>query len=127
SVLLAGGTQMAAVLSIIKHIRTGLDGLHIATTRYVLDDPYSSMRDLVSAVDPEIPILACDPHLDASSKPGLQAFSHGFVKEGVGAGGACTAAILKSAGKFDGYSLLREIEKEYDQHIALAQRANPSE
>jgi NaMN:DMB phosphoribosyltransferase len=43
----------------------------------------------------------------------LQAFARGYVKEGVGAGGASIAAMLKSGGQINGDILLREVEQEY--------------
>jgi hypothetical protein len=44
----------------------------------------------------------------------LRAFSRGFVKDGVGAGGLSIVAMLKSNGQIDGRSLLKAIEQEYD-------------
>lgn len=116
-VLLAGGTQMAAVLSVMRAIDGNIvDNLALATTKYIIDDPTSDIKGLVQSIA-EIPIFYCDPQLDRSSKLGLRAFANGFVKEGVGAGGACLAAILKTNGKVDGRTLLREIEKEYERAI----------
>jgi NaMN:DMB phosphoribosyltransferase len=66
--------------------------------------------------------LSCDLHLGESSKPGLCAFAKGFVKEGVGAGGASIAAMLKSKGRITGKKLLKAIEKEYETSIEAARR-----
>jgi NaMN:DMB phosphoribosyltransferase len=52
-----------------------------------------------------------------SSKPGLQAFAKGFVKEGVGAGGISITSILKSKGRINGAFLLKAIEREYEAVI----------
>jgi uncharacterized protein (TIGR00303 family) len=119
-VMLAGGTQMSAVVAILKRLGRPLGGLCIGTTSYVAKDPSADLAGLVSATS-QVPILSCDLHLDESTKPGLQAFAKGFVKEGVGAGGASIAAILKSKGKITGKKLQRAIEKEYETSIEAAQ------
>jgi uncharacterized protein (TIGR00303 family) len=117
NVMLAGGTQMAAVLSVIKAIdKTVLDNIVVGTTKYITDDSSSDIHHLLNAIA-DIPVLSCDPNLDTSRKEGLRAYANGFVKEGVGAGGACIAAMLKSNGAIDGKRLLYEIEKEYERAI----------
>src|ERR671915_13769 len=75
----------------------------------------SSPFDAISTFG--VPILSCDLHLGESSKAGLQAFAKGFVKEGVGAGGASIVAITKSRGKITGKKLMNAIEKEYEISI----------
>ena len=117
SVMLAGGTQMAAVASVIGAMdRNALNNTVVGTTRYILDDKTSDIRELIRTVA-DLPILSSDPHLDKSRKNGLRAYANGFVKEGVGAGGACIAAMLKSDGMIDGNRLLHEIEREYERAI----------
>ncbi len=111
--MLAGGTQMSAVVAILKGLGRSLSGICIGTTSYVANDPSADLSGLVNATSRRIPILSCDLHLGESNKPGLQAFAKGFVKEGVGAGGASIAAMLKSKGKINGKRLQRAIEKEY--------------
>ncbi len=118
--MLAGGTQMSAVVAILKGLGRPLMGICIGTTSYVAKDPSANLAALVNATSRRIPILSCDLHLDESSKPGLQAFAKGFVKEGVGAGGASIAAMLKSKGRINGKKLLRAIEKEYETSIEAA-------
>lgn len=119
SVMLAGGTQMAAVLSFMKAVdRNSLNNTVVGTTKYILDDRSSDIRQLINSVA-DVPILSFDPHLGRSSKGGLRAYASGFVKEGVGAGGACLAAMLKSNGAIDGSKLLHEIEREYERAIEL--------
>src|ERR671910_420799 len=116
-VMLAGGTQMSAVVAILKHLGRTLNGLYIGTTTYVTKDPSSDLFGLVRMASERVPILSCDLHLGESSKPGLQAFAKGFVKEGVGAGGASIVAITKSRGKITGKKLMNAIEKEYEVSI----------
>src|SRR5918999_677457 len=116
-VMLAGGTQMSAVIAILKFLGRSLNGLYIGTTTYVTKDPSSDLSGLVRMASKRVPILSCDLHLAESSKPGLQAFAKGFVKEGVGAGGASIVAITKSRGKITGKKLMNAIEKEYEISI----------
>jgi uncharacterized protein (TIGR00303 family) len=117
SVMLAGGTQMGAVLSVINALdKHTLNNVIVGTTRYILDDRSSDILQLISSVA-DIPLLSCDPQLNVSKKQGLRAYANGFVKEGVGAGGACIAAMLKSNGAIDGHKLLRKIEEEYERAI----------
>jgi uncharacterized protein (TIGR00303 family) len=121
-IMLAGGTQMAAVVAILNRLGRSLNGLYIGTTTYVTKDPSSDLSGLVRMASEQVPILSCDLHLDESSKPGLQAFAKGFVKEGVGAGGASIVAITKSRGKITGKKLMTTIEKEYEVSIESAGR-----
>jgi uncharacterized protein (TIGR00303 family) len=121
-VMLAGGTQMAAVVAILKRLGRSLNGLHIGTTTYVAKDPSSDLLGLVRMVSKRVPILSCDLHLGESSKLGLQAFAKGFVKEGVGAGGTSIVAIAKSSGKITGKKLMNAIEKDYEVSIEGTKR-----
>ena len=121
-VILAGGTQMSAAVAILKHNVKSLDKLCIGTTTYVTRDSSSDLAGLVSAVSKKVPVLSCDLHLGESIKPGLQAFAKGFVKEGVGAGGASIAAMIKSKGRITGKTLLKAIEKEYETLIEIVRR-----
>jgi len=121
-VMLAGGTQMAAVIAILKRIGKLLGGLCIGTTAYVAQDSSSDLAGLVHSVSQQVPVLSCDLHLGESSKPGLQAFAKGFVKEGVGAGGASIAAMLKTRATTS-KKLMKAIEKEYETSIEAAQKS----
>jgi len=116
-VMLAGGTQMSAIIAILRQLDKPIGNLCIGTTSYVAKDPSADLEGLVVRASRRVPILSCDLHLDESSKAGLQAFAKGFVKEGVGAGGASIAAMMKSKGKITGKKLLRAIEKEYETSI----------
>ncbi|MGB7558676.1 MAG: TIGR00303 family protein [Nitrososphaeraceae archaeon] len=113
-VMLAGGTQMAAILAILKSLGRSLERISVGTTVYVADDNSSNLTNLIKAISSEIGIYKLDPHLALSSHRGLRAFAKGFVKEGVGAGGLSIVAILKSNGQIDGRSLLKAVEQEYD-------------
>ncbi len=116
-VLLAGGTQMTAILAILKDMGSRMDNVCIGTTTYVARDPSSDLEGLVGSISPKVPVFSCDLHLDQSKKPGLQAFARGFVKEGVGAGGAAISAMLKTKGQIDGKMMMAFIEQEYEISI----------
>jgi uncharacterized protein (TIGR00303 family) len=115
-VMLAGGTQMTAVAGVMKSLGTVLKNLCIGTTSYVTKDPSSDLIGLAKAVSADLPVLGCDLHLEESGKPGLRAFSNGYVKEGVGAGGASLASMLRSS-KITGRTLMKAVEKEYETCI----------
>ena len=90
-VVLAGGTQMAAVLALGKAL--GLEGdISIATTRYIMEDRSAGFRQIVEATGR--PYYYADPGLQNSKIPGLQVYAQGYVKEGVGMGGASLLAGL---------------------------------
>jgi uncharacterized protein (TIGR00303 family) len=113
-VMLAGGTQMAAILAILKSLGRPLERISVGTTVYVAEDSSSNLTNLIKTISSEIGIYKIDLQLAHSSHRGLRAFARGFVKEGVGAGGLSIVAILKSNGQIDGRSLLRAVEQEYD-------------
>jgi len=109
-VILAGGTQMAAVLAFAKSM--GFEGKNTAlgTTSYVADDKSANLIETVSQIL-DIPILIAKLKLAESSISGLRSYAEGFVKEGAGAGGASIACMLKTG--IDAKGLLDLTEKEY--------------
>lgn len=113
-VILAGGTQMAAVLAFAKSM--GFEGKNTAlgTTSYVIDDKSANLIETVSQIL-DIPILIAKLKLAESSISGLRSYAEGFVKEGAGAGGASIACMLKTG--IDAKSLLDLTEKEYAKII----------
>ncbi|MEM4970083.1 MAG: TIGR00303 family protein [Sulfolobales archaeon] len=109
-VLLAGGTQMASAVALAKRIRGSLEGLHVATTRWVIEDPTADLSGMLREIAPEVSLAYIDLSFSGSPYPGLRKYDEGYVKEGVGAGGTCLLALLK------GYSLdevLSSIYREY--------------
>ena len=114
NVMLAGGTQMTAIVAVISAMNRALENICIGTTSYVADDPYSDIQGIANEICSDIPIYAVDLHFDESERPGLRAFANGFVKDGAGAGGVSILAMLKSSGSLTGTSILRSIEIEYD-------------
>jgi len=112
NVLLAGGTQMAAVLAFAKKIGFNENNTAIGTTCYITNDKTTNFSKVVAEVA-DIPILSVNPKLDNSKFEGLRAYSDGFAKEGVGAGGSIIASILKTG--INSQTLLESIEKEYQR------------
>jgi len=115
-VLLAGGTQMAAVLA-LGHT-TGYDENNVAigTTSYIVNDDSANFLDMIKEIA-DIPILVINPKLGDSKIPGLRSYSDGFVKEGAGAGGAMISAILKTG--ITSEKLLEKTEEEYQRITTL--------
>ena len=104
-IVLAGGTQMAAVLllanSIVNYMGGKLDSGNIAlcTTKWVAEDETSDIKSLLEMVD--FPVNAYYPDFDfsASAHPALKLYDQGEAKEGVGAGGALVYGLLNGVDK----------------------------
>lgn len=109
-VMLAGGTQMTAVLAFASKIGFNEDNTAIGTTSYITNDESANFKTLVSEIA-DIPAIAVDPGLKNSKFTGLRAFSEGFAKEGVGAGGSIIASMLKTGNNSTTFTELSE--KEY--------------
>jgi uncharacterized protein (TIGR00303 family) len=118
-VMLAGGTQMCAILSILKSLNVAIDNnnLSIGTTKYVYNDKTADFKNLVLSIDNNVGIFSVDLHLLESTKLGLRAFESGFVKEGVGAGGVSIVTMMKEKGKLNSEFLLKHFEREYEKNI----------
>lgn len=116
-VMLAGGTQMSAVIATLKSFQRSLRNICIGTTSYITGDRSSNLIDLVKSISKDVPVFASNLHMIESNKSGLQAFAKGFVKEGVGAGGISITSMLKSKGSINGTFLLKAIEREYEVAI----------
>ena len=120
-VLLAGGTQMLAVYALISAIADAYDlswqpaEVVVGTTRWVAEDPTGKTVDLALSLGKNIPpLLATQLNFANSRYPQLQAYEQGFVKEGVGAGGACIAAHLRQ--NWQQNELLTAIEAQLDRY-----------
>lgn len=112
-VILAGGTQMAAASRLIRAVDDSKE-IHIATTVYVAEDRTADIAE-IAATD----VIASDPGLGESVKPGLRAYAEGFVKEGVGAGGATLLAYKRG---FTKEEFLREVERDYESVVEQAKK-----
>ncbi|MBS7288035.1 MAG: TIGR00303 family protein [Candidatus Freyarchaeota archaeon] len=118
-VVMAGGTQMTAVLSVIKGLKPEvLDNVAIGTTRWIAQDRSSDVRRLVSQIW-DVPVVAANLDFSGSQIEGLRAYESGVVKEGVGAGGVTVAATLKTDGKVACDDVRRKVEEEYGRLITM--------
>lgn len=111
-VMLAGGTQMTAVLAFASKIGFNQENTVIGTTSYITNDQSANFENLVQKIA-DIPAISVNPGLENSKYPGLKAFSEGFAKEGVGAGGCIISSMLKTGN--DSTKFLELAEKEYDR------------
>ena len=116
-VIMAGGTQMAAVLAVVNASNpTVLDNVAVGTTRWIVADKTADLKGMVAEIA-DVSIFAADLDFSRSRFDGLRAYDAGVVKEGVGCGGASIAAMLKSNGSITKNVLLGEIEKNYKQLV----------
>lgn len=116
-VLLAGGSQMVAVAALIAAIDAlALGRVAIGTTSWVVRDPSADVSGLVREVSPRLPLLAANLDFSGSRHPGLREYEQFLVKEGVGAGGACIAAVLALGGTVG--QLHAEIDAAYDDLLS---------
>jgi NaMN:DMB phosphoribosyltransferase len=114
---MAGGTQMAAVLSIVKGMEpAALRNVCLGTTRWILNDKSSDLRGLVRQIG-NVPILGANLDFSRSRFDGLRIYETGLVKEGVGAGGSTIAAICHSEGRIDAAAMMQEIDRNYERLI----------
>jgi uncharacterized protein (TIGR00303 family) len=112
-VLMAGGTQMSAILALVNALEPDvLCNVAVGTTRWVAKDKSSDLKGIVTQFC-DVPILAADLNFGSSRFPGLRTYETGLVKEGVGAGGASIAAMAKLGGAVTKDLLLKEIERNY--------------
>ncbi|MCY3976152.1 MAG: TIGR00303 family protein [Thaumarchaeota archaeon] len=110
NVILAGGTQMAAVLALAKHVGYEKKKLSLATTQYVINDQSANFTNMVKQID-DLPIFTAKLKLENSKHSAIRSYSDGFVKDGAGAGGATVAAILYK--QFKANDLLDRLDKNY--------------
>ncbi|OPY53562.1 MAG: hypothetical protein A4E48_00696 [Methanosaeta sp. PtaU1.Bin060] len=95
-VVLAGGTQMAAVLVVGRAL--GIEGdISIATTKYIVEDCSANFREIVKSTGR--PYYYTDPGLEMSKIPPVQIYAQGYVKEGVGMGGAALLAGINGVSR----------------------------
>ena len=107
-VLLAGGSQMAAVLALALTLARSrgqplsplLRATAVGTTRWVAQEPGSNLALLLERVHgqlglPQAPLaMASKLNFSSCAHGALRDYEAGYVKEGVGAGGLAVAAHL---------------------------------
>jgi len=94
-VILAGGTQMSAVLAVIKEINKDIlkkNLIAIGTTEFVLNDKKGDLKGIVEQIG-NVPLLASKLYFENAKIKGLKNYCRGSVKEGVGAGGISVYSI----------------------------------
>jgi uncharacterized protein (TIGR00303 family) len=114
-VMLAGGTQMAAVAAVAERLgKADMSNLCIGTTRWVLQDPDADIVSLAEQAGcPRV--YAANLSFGQARFPGMHIYDAGLVKEGVGAGGAAIAALTYGGLGLD--ELVRRIEGVYEQTV----------
>ena len=85
NITLAGGTQMMSVAAILRDMGVKRD-LLVATTKYVHQDKTSCLEEYAEKIG--VRWYAAPLDFTHSRYPGLADYEKGFIKEGVGAGGA---------------------------------------
>ncbi len=92
-VILAGGTQMGAVVSILSKLgQLDTGKIRVATTKWILEDKGSDIFSLIHQIDRDVKIIGSNVDFMDSKHKGLKMYEKGFVKEGVGAGGTMVLA-----------------------------------
>jgi len=90
TLILAGGTQMLAVCSVIKAMQGRVPA--VVTTVYVRDDRSANVEELAALIG--VPVYYVDPAFGEIGHDGLARYCTGEVKEGTGAGGAMFMASI---------------------------------
>ena len=116
NIMLAGGTQMLAVLAVSTKMGLEHSRVAIGTTTYISKDESIGFPLQSSAIAP-IPVISVDPLLDRSSHAGLQSYARGFAKEGAGAGGALIAALART--DTEPSDMLPLIDREYSRVLGV--------
>ncbi len=110
-ILLAGGTQMAAVLLVANTLirasqsdtyqhssflipHSSLNNVALATTKWVAHDSHSDIAALLDMLDFSIDAYYADFDFSLAHQPALKRYDEGEAKEGVGAGGALVYGLL---------------------------------
>jgi NaMN:DMB phosphoribosyltransferase len=128
-VLLAGGTQMLAVYALMSAIAQAYtlpwrsSSVVVGTTRWVAEDPSGATVELAQLINKgektqnnvSPPLLATQLSFADSRYSQLQAYEQGFVKEGMGAGGASIAAYISQ--NWQQNQLLAAIEAQLERLI----------
>ncbi len=100
-IILAGGTQMAAVLLLINALTPNFNAENIAlfTTKWVYHDSHSDILGLLNMLDFPINAYASEFDFSLTNHPALKLYDQGEAKEGVGAGAALIYAELNGISK----------------------------
>ncbi len=100
-IVLAGGTQMAAVLLIANKIagRQGIHHdhrhIHLCTTKWIAQDQHSDIQGLIDQLDFRLKAYYADFTFKDAMHPALKLYDEGEAKEGVGAGASIAYAYAQ--------------------------------
>jgi len=135
-VMLAGGTQMIAVATLIgalldqptalqaitlrgskelinNALEAQLKNIAIATTAWVSEDKSADLRSLIQQLPRPLPLYSVGLDFSTSHHKNLQLYEEGYVKEGVGAGALALSAMLYH--DLDNLKFLPMIEKVFEE------------
>ncbi|WP_461864932.1 nicotinate mononucleotide-dependent phosphoribosyltransferase CobT [Thermococcus sp.] len=113
-IVLAGGTQMLAVAALLKAMGEEMDRFMIATTKWVVNDRSSTFRETAKEVG--IIFYSADLDFSRSKFKGLRDYERGYVKEGVGAGGATWLAVKKG---FTAGEVAKKVDELYERLMEM--------
>jgi NaMN:DMB phosphoribosyltransferase len=97
----------------------------IGTTRWVVEDPSADVAGLVREVSADLPLLAANLDFSRSRHLSLREYERFMVKEGVGAGGACVAALLSTGRSLS--VLHAQIDAAYDRLVGRLTSNDPAD
>lgn len=112
-IVLAGGTQMAAVLLLVNSIVKNMNGVYdssntaLCTTSWVSKDENSNIKALLEQLDFKTDAYFATFDFELSSHPALKLYDQGEAKEGVGAGAALIYALINGLRKED---IIKKVE-----------------
>nr|WP_048874634.1 TIGR00303 family protein [Thermococcus litoralis] len=109
-VILAGGTQMLAVAALLRAMGGELERFTIVTTKWVIKDKSSTFKETAEGLGVEYQYANLD--FSKSKFKGLRDYERGYVKEGVGAGGAAWLALKRG---FTERDIERKVEELYEK------------
>jgi len=98
-VVLGGGTQMAAIMAILKELsedgeKVNFKNIALITTKWIVQDRESNISTLLCAIDPKLNAFYSDFDFSDSNVKNLRLYDDGYVKEGVSAGATIAYAYL---------------------------------
>lgn len=101
NIVLAGGTQMLAVLLIankiaaMQAIHHDHRHIHLCTTKWIARDPHSDIQALIEQLDFRLKAYYADFTFEDAHIPVLKLYDEGEAKEGVGAGAAIAYGYMQ--------------------------------
>ncbi len=107
-VMLAGGTQMAAVLLIVDRLAAvNAENIMLCTTKWVYEDQHSDIQALLDQLTFTPQAFYADFDFAQSQHPALKLYDEGEAKEGVGAGAALAYLLAHGVDK---QTITQEVE-----------------